>query len=126
MHMQLRAQPVQSPADLAKLLKLVADNGFNIIAAGGSDVEKGGEFAFAVEDEDDPGRPQRVLDLLHQHHYPARLVDVDYCIVANNPGELHKCVANHVAKRAGRDKKVKDLAIGPWPDDQVLVQVFFE
>ena len=45
---QLRGLAEQSPADLAAYLAVLAEQGINIIAAGGGDVENGGEFAFAV------------------------------------------------------------------------------
>ena len=130
MHLQSRASPTLSPHDLHKLLKLVADNGYNLIAAGGSNVEKdGGAFALAVEDEDDPGRPQRLNDLLTHAGYHADLVTVDYCQITpghNSPGELANCVKDVVAKHAGTGKQIKDLAIGQRANGNLLVQFYFE
>ena len=48
MHQQIRTQPTQSPPDLQAFLTVLEEAGINIEAAGGSDIEQGGEFAFAV------------------------------------------------------------------------------
>jgi hypothetical protein len=125
MHLQNRVTPSLSPADVGKVLKLLADNHYNIIAAGGSNIEQGGEFAFAVDDEGvNKNKPQEAHDLLRSHKYNVRLIEVPHCIVANSPGELQKCVEAKVAENPG--KKIKDFAIGPQPDGAVLVQIYFE
>jgi hypothetical protein len=49
-HQQIRSVPALSPPNLADFLTVLADAGINIGGASGSDIESGGEFAFAVHD----------------------------------------------------------------------------
>ena len=50
MHKQFRVVPAASPPDVEKLLRRLKDAKVNLAGAGGSNVEYGGEFAFAVDD----------------------------------------------------------------------------
>ena len=49
MHLQVRSETEHSPPDLGAVLALLGDEGLNIVSMGGSLLEGGGEFAFAVE-----------------------------------------------------------------------------
>lgn len=121
MHQQIRTPTTQSPADLARVLKVIADAGINVLAAGGSYVEAGGEFAFGVDDIDE----QRAVEVLAGAGYPARLVDVHTCFLANRPGELQRCVAGAVRANRPRGWVVIDVSIGvQLPDGTIPVQVY--
>ena len=68
MHKQIRVVPAKSPADLKAFLEVLAAARINIVAAGGSDVEQGGEFAFAVTD----GQEADAIALLRDAGYQPR------------------------------------------------------
>lgn len=124
MHQQIRSSPRKSPADLKEFLEVVKDAGFNILAAGGSDVEKGGEFAFAVAD----GQEKDALKALHDAGYrQARIVDVDHFFMTDNPGQLLACVVKVARKNASSGKAIKDLAVGvPNDKGEIPVQIYSE
>ena len=50
MHLQIRLKPATSPPDVEQLLRRLKEANVNLRGVGGSDVEFGGEFAFAVDD----------------------------------------------------------------------------
>ena len=121
MHQQIRTPTTQSPADLGRVLKVIADAGINVLAAGGSNVEAGGEFAFGVADADE----ERTVAVLAAAGYTPRLVDVHTCYLANRPGELHRCVAEAARANRPAGRVVIDIAIGvQLPDGTVPVQIY--
>jgi hypothetical protein len=121
-HAQNRVVPALSPADVGKVLELLAGNGFNLLTAGGSDIELGGEFAFCVGDD----LALKALELLRDAGYQTRIVGVDHYEVPNDPGALAEVVKITTANNANSGRKIKDLAIGPLPDSRILVQIFSE
>jgi hypothetical protein len=124
MHQQIRTVPAMSPPDLQAFLALLANAGINLEAAGGSDVENGGEFAFAVAH----GQEDEAIALLEQAGYHPRLVDVDVFPVTNDPGQLLECVAKVAARNAHAGRVIKDIALGV-PEDVGLpmrVQIYSE
>jgi hypothetical protein len=128
MHLQIRCNPAASPADVEKLLGRLADAGVNILGAGGSDVEHGGEFAFAVDHKDQ----EKAVGVLNQHGYAHRVLEagvspgLTQCFLEDKPGELRKCVAKAVASNHGSGRKVKDLLIGVKQPQGIPVQVYSE
>ena len=92
MHLQMRAKPVSSPPDVELLLRRLKDDGVNLQAVGGSNVEFGGEIAIVPEDEHED---QARTTLLERFHYPFREilvaddVGLDLCEVGNAVGGLH-------------------------------------
>lgn len=123
MHLQIRSEPTRSPADLRAFLAVLERAGVNIEAAGGSDVERGGEFAFAVAH----GREQDAVERLEAEGYRPRIVEVDACWMTNNPGQLLACVAKVAQKNARSGRVIRDIAIGV-PDGQgrIPVQIYSE
>ena len=85
MHAQIRTKPARSPANLAELLQVLKDAGINIEAAGGSNIEQGGEFAFAVAH----GQEDKAIAILEEERYKPRLVR-----------PVHNCVLDERAWRA--------------------------
>src|SRR4026209_15521 len=104
MHQQIRTVPAASPADLAKFLDVLAKGGVNLVAAGGGDVEKGGEFAFAVAH----GQEANAIKVLEKAGYHPRLVEVDHAFLTDRPGELHRVVAKVAADNRRKGHVIKD------------------
>jgi hypothetical protein len=79
---------------LVDILETLLSAGVNLRAAGGRDLDRKGEFVFAVhhgEDSDDqPGEDAAAL--LNEHGYDARAVYVHYCLVDDEPGSLLRCI----------------------------------
>ena len=106
MHQQVRTTSTKSgsgspgPGAMADrggivdILQILVDAGVNLQAAGGRDLDRGGEFVFAVhhEDEDD-GPGEEAAALLRERGYGnARTVHVHECSVADEPGGLLGCI----------------------------------
>lgn len=127
MHQQIRTAPRTSAADVEKLLGRLAEAGVNIAAAGGSDVEFGGEFAFAV----DHGSEQAAEDVLKKFRYPYRVIRendpaLTVCWLENKPGALHKCIQGVAEANLKSGRIIRDLIIGVPEGDRVPVQVYSE
>lgn len=123
MHQQIRlAVPASSPPNLEKVLMVLEDAGINIIAVGGSNVEHGGEFGFAV-DHDQQAAAIRALEGARLR---PRLVDVTTCLLENRPGALRDCITSaNQGHRPGR--LIRDIAVGvPDGDGRVPVQIYFD
>ena len=120
MHLQMRTAPVSSPPDVELLLRRLKDDGVNLQAVGGSNVEFGGEFAIVPEDEhEDLARAT-----LQRFHYPFReiLVDddvgLDLCEVGDAVGGLHGCLKDVAQKNLERGRIIRDITVGVPDDDQ--------
>jgi hypothetical protein len=123
MHQQIRlAVPASSPPSLEKVLQVLEDAGINIIAVGGSNVEHGGEFGFAVDHD----QQEAALKVLADARLRAHLVDVTLCLLENRPGALRDCITNaNQGHRPGR--LIRDIAVGiPDADGRVPVQIYFD
>ena len=121
MHMQIRATPAKSPTSLLAFLEVLES--FNIVAAGGSNIEQGGEFAFAVAH----GEECAAMTALAEAGYRPTLVQVESCTVDNVPGALHACVARVTDLNAVAGRVIKDLSIGvPDANGQIPVQIYSE
>lgn len=121
MHAQIRSAPVASPPDLEAFLTVLEDAGVNIVAAGGGNVERGGEFAFAVEH----GEEERAIGILEEHGYHPRLVEVKTCWLTNEPGQLRRCVAEVHADNREAGRVIEDIAIGVADEEgRIPVQIY--
>lgn len=147
MHIQARATPAASPADLAKFLGELAANresdrdAINIEGVSGSAVEHGGKFVFTVTH----GRARDCHDRLTAAGYhcewttdlyaerippePGQLgavigVDED----ANQPGVLLGVVQRAKAAQTDSDRKIDTLTIGSVTNEEGIyfIQVTFE
>jgi hypothetical protein len=120
-HQQIRLAPVLSPPDLEAVLKVVAAKGINIIAVGGSSIEHGGEFGFAVEDED----LDRAMQALRDARYKPRSIVVDFDWVdPDQPGALLGVISDVKARNKTRGHAIQDIAIGTPKDGKILIQVY--
>jgi hypothetical protein len=124
MHLQLRTKAQLSPPDLDAFLGVLESAGINLLAAGGSDVEQGGEFAFAVED----GSEDRAREVLEAKGYHPRIVEIDLCwITSNTPGQLRRCIAEVREKNLATGRTIKDITLGvPDSGGHIPVQVYSE
>jgi hypothetical protein len=128
MHKQLRVVPIASPPDVEKLLRRLKDADVNLAGAGGSNVEYGGEFAFAV----DEGQEDQAQDVLKQHGYRYRLFEYEVdpelttCWIENRPGTLHECVAGVAAANLENGRIIRDIVIGIDGDKGLAAQIFSE
>jgi hypothetical protein len=128
MHKQFRVVPISSPPDVEKLLRRLKDAKVNLAGAGGSNVEFGGEFAFAVDD----GQEDRTIEVLDRHHYPYRVYEykvnpeLTLCWLENTPGSLHACIARVAADNLETGRIIRDVLIGVPGKEGVPAQVFSE
>lgn len=133
MHKQIRVVPARSPADLQAFLEVLAAARINIDAAGGSNLEQGGEFAFAVTD----GQEVDAIAVLRDAGYQPRELDdavetearefFTTCWMTDEPGQLLACVASVTTANAGSGRVIKDLSIGkPRADGMIPVQIYSE
>ncbi len=124
MHQQIRSTPALSPADLEAFLKVLAEKGINIEAAGGSNIELGGEFAFSVAH----GAEKDAMWELASRGYAVRLVEVHECpVTPGQPGELLRCVNEAKGLAENEGKSIRDISIGvEEATGQAFVQIYFE
>lgn len=123
MHLQIRTVPAHSPADLVEFLRVLAEAEINIEIAGGSDVEFGGQFAFAVED----GREDEAMRVLREAKYDPQLVEVVDCLLSNEPGQLLACITSVAQSNAASGMAIRDISVGvPGEDGLIPVQVYSE
>jgi hypothetical protein len=130
MHLQIRSTPALSPADLARFLTVLADAGINLASAGGSNIESGGEFAFAVahdEGDDEDIAFENAMAVLRDAGYNPRLVKVDHSELANEPGQLLEFVKSVSETNTRLGRSIRDIAVGvPDPDGRIVVQIYSE
>jgi len=127
MHKQLRVVAVSSPPDVEKLLRRLKDANINLAGAGGSNVEFGGEFAFAVDHEKE-GEAEAVLK---EHSYPYRILDSEtdprltLCRLENVVGSLHACIESVSRANLQSGRIIRDVLVG-MDEDGLAAQVFSE
>jgi hypothetical protein len=125
MHLQMRAKPVSSPPDVELLLRRLRDDGVNLQAIGGSNVEFGGELVIVPHDEDE----QKARDSLNRWNYPFREIHVDedvgldLCEVGDQPGGLHGCLMNIAQTNLERGRIIRDITVGVPDADQLARNV---
>jgi hypothetical protein len=120
MHLQMRTAPVSSPPDVELLLRRLKDDGVDLQAVGGSNVESGGELAIVPKDEcEDQARAT-----LKRFNYPFREIHVDedvgldLCEVGDAVGGLHGCLKEIAQKNLERGRIIRDITVGVPDEDQ--------
>jgi hypothetical protein len=122
-HQQIRTVPRLSPPDLAAFLKVLADADINIGGVSGSNVESGGEFAFAVED----GQEKAAMDALKAAGYKPRILEPKRCLLEDTPGQLLACITDAISENQGTGRVIKDILVGANREDgKIVVQVYSE
>jgi hypothetical protein len=106
MHQQVRTKRTKSGSGspgpgamsdsggIVDILQILHEARVNLQTAGGRDLDRDGDFVFAVhhEDEDD-GPTEEAARLLQEHGYrDAHTVRAHYCSVADEPGGLLGCI----------------------------------
>jgi len=128
MHKQIRVDPSLSPPDVGAVLALLAGHQINLVGAGGSNVEMGGELAVAVDHEQFDAAVSRLTDA----GYSFRVFDSEtdpelkLCWLQNEPGQLEACVAEAAEENLAGGRKIRDILIGVQTDDGIPVQIFSE
>jgi hypothetical protein len=94
---------------LLRLLKDLAGEGYDIRAASGHNIETGGVFVFAVDDDDDPSRPTKIAAFLNRKGYrDVRVVEPFHKEVGDHVGALADAV-----EEATRDgQSVQEILVG--------------
>lgn len=126
-HLQIRSVPKASPPDLARFLGVLADAGVNLAAAGGGNLELGGEFAFAPA-HDHVGR---AIDALTAAGYEFRVLDAEQgdfqlCWLTNEPGQLYACITRVSEENLAAGRVIADVLVGVETDadGRIPVQVY--
>lgn len=107
---------------LSEILRVLADNDFNLRSAGGRMIELGGEFAFAVADRDgeehDGRATEAAVAALIDAGFDAHVVAVEARDLENVPGALLAFVDE--IRDAGL--LIEEIAVGT-PDENGLIPV---
>jgi hypothetical protein len=137
MHMQVRAVKTAAftmqegdsgpttegqPGSLIELLELLRTNDFNLKTAGGKGIEFGGEFVFALDDDEDHDAPERAVQVINDSGvgWEARAVEPTHCHVRDEPGGLLSCLQTI----AGAGQLVDEIFVGtPEDDGTIPVQI---
>ena len=128
MHLQIRLKPALSPPDVELLLRRLKEANVNLRGVGGSDIEFGGEFAFAVDD----GQEDRAKAALDAAGYRYRVLEHDVdpeltlCWLENVPGALHACLEGIANANLDSGRIIRDMLIGVPEDGRVPVQIYSE
>ncbi|MFL5778261.1 MAG: hypothetical protein ACJ761_04900 [Chloroflexota bacterium] len=109
------------PGALIELLQLLRDNDFNLKTAGGSRIETGGEFVFALDDDEDEGAPERAAALINERsEWHARIVEPFHCHTKDQPGGLLECLE----KIRAEGLAVDEIFVGtPEGNGEIPVQI---
>ena len=84
---------MEARGGLTDILRTLLDAGVNLRSAGGRDLDRTGEFVFAVHhDENDDGPGDEAAAVLNKRGYRARTVYVHHCLVNDEPGSLLRCI----------------------------------
>jgi hypothetical protein len=147
MHVQAKAAPATSPADLAKFLKVLAANrdtdrdAINIEGVSGAALERGGKLVFTVTH----GRARDAHDRLTEAGYGVEWTWDLYSEMIppddgsggfvvpddadpNQPGVLLGIVQRAMETQAARGREIDTVLIGAFTNDpgRFFVQVTFE
>lgn len=127
MHLQIRSDPSASPPDVEKFLRRLKDAGVNLAGVGGGNVEGGGLIAIAPDHKDEA---KAIKALQEDPAYTFTVVDSEkdprltLCWLKNEPGELHKCIAEVTKENRKSGRVIRDLLIGVPTEKGIPVQVY--
>lgn len=112
------------PGALVAMLGILADDGFNLRSASGSNVELGGEFAFWVDgrsdDEDEHAAAYAAAELLNAHDYEADVFEVHSGHLNDEKGTLKDFVEQVTEGKL----LVKEISVGTPDKEGIPVQIF--
>ena len=120
-HVPVDVDPVEvEDGALFRLLDLLAGEGFNLRTAGGSKIESGGEFVFAIDDEGDEDRAKKCAEFLGRKGYrDVRVVEPFMCEVDDRVGALRDCLK----KLASEGRRIDEVFVGTARKGKVPVHV---
>jgi ACT domain-containing protein len=127
MHQQVRTSPskrdapgaMSRPGSVLDILQILSEADVNLQTAGGRDLDRGGDFVFAVHHDEGDDQPDReAAAILEKHGYRPRVVNVDVCNVADEPGGLLGCLQ----RIQERDGDIYELFVGT-PDQRGNIPV---
>jgi hypothetical protein len=99
---------------LVDILRTLLDAGVNLRTAGGRDLDKGGDFVFAVHHRDGDDDPDyEAAKLLREKGYTAEVYRVRDCIVSDEPGSLLRCLEETERERG----PIYEIFVGTHDDD---------
>jgi hypothetical protein len=105
---------------LVRLLQLLARNKYNLRMAGGSGIETGGEFVFAVDDEDDEDKARKCAALLAENGFEqVRVVEPFMCEVNDRVGALRDCLKELV----DQGRQIDEVFVGTPRNGKVPIHV---
>jgi hypothetical protein len=105
---------------LYRLLDLLAREGYNLRLAGGHGIETGGDFVFAVDDDDDEDRAGKCASFLARNGYPdVRVVEPFMCEVDDKVGALRDCLQ----QLASEGRRVDEVFVGTPRKGKVPVHI---
>jgi hypothetical protein len=126
MHQQLKFVPRLSPPDLEKALGVLKDAGVNLVGAGGSDLEFGGELIIAPQDGQFDDAKKALVDAGYEPTELEADKDFKLCWLTNDAGQLYDCIAEEAAANLANGKVIQHIIIGVERDkkDRIPVAVY--
>ena len=118
MHLQGRSHTSASPEDAVAFLQVLKDNSVEFLGIGGSQYEAGGEFAFALPDDDLAAAD--AIAALTIAGYEARLLNatdtgsglVVVSGISANAAALHDALAPIKDSNTSNGKRIIDVVLG--------------
>jgi hypothetical protein len=106
---------------LLKVLRLIADKGWNLRAASGHHIETGGVFVFGLDDDDDENLPREVAAYLAEQGYQnVHVIEPFVREVEDRVGAL----ADAVAEATKDGASIQEILVGlPDADGKVAIQI---
>lgn len=109
---------------LSEILRILADEGFNLRSTGGRQIELGGEFGFSVDkregDANHGEATQAAVDALGDS-FDAHVVEVQMRLLDDVPGALRAFVDDVTDSGL----LIEEIAVGtPAPDGRIPVQIY--
>jgi hypothetical protein len=126
MHQQIRAVARRSSPALAPFFEELRKANVNILGVGGGDYEVagGGEIAIAPW-HGDVDRAMHALASYNPRLLEAENGDFKLCWLSNEPGSLHKCIAEATEENIANNLVIKDIVVGIEPENgRYAIQVY--
>ena len=112
----IEVDPIEVRKSLLDLLDALEAGGFDLLMAGGHDIDSSGEFVFAVQDE----RTTECVQYLQRKGFSRpRVIQPQHCHAKNEPGGLAACIRSLTL--SGR--KIHEIFIGVPDGDEIPVQI---
>ena len=121
---EIAVSATYEPGSLVGLLNVLDENGFNLRAASGNNVELGGEFSFWVDGrhakEDEHAATYAAAQLLRDEGYEADVHEVHARHLSDKKGTLKQFVDEVTSGKL----LVQEISVGTPDKDGIPVQIF--